>query len=159
MEHATISLEFFIQVGLIIMGLWTFYKVLVEIINSITKRHDREQKWDEYEKNLKEERDKIYTKYDGKLIEIEKKMEINEKLAQKERDLIKINYTDKITELENKIDYNHADMDAKTQELKSEILLLTKGLAAVLDAMIKNGSNGPVTEAKKEFDSYLISKL
>ena len=141
------------------MGLWAFYKVVKEIIQSITARHDKEQKWDEYEKNLKEERDKIYEKYDTKLAEIKKEMEVNEGIAKKERELIKENYNDKLTELENKIDYNHCEMDGKTQELKSEVMLLTKGMAAVLDGLVQQNCNGPVKRAKEEFESYLISKI
>lgn len=158
-EPQPITLNLIIQIGLMLMGLWAFYKVVKEIIQSITARHDKEQKWDEYEKNLKEERDKIYEKYDTKLAEIKKEMEVNEGIAKKERELIKENYNDKLTELENKIDYNHCEMDGKTQELKSEVMLLTKGMAAVLDGLVQQNCNGPVKRAKEEFESYLISKI
>ena len=158
-EPIPITWNLILQIGLMIMGLWAFYKVVKEIIQNITARHDKEQKWDEYEKNLQEERDKIYEKYDVKLAEIEKQMSINEELAKQERELIKQNYNDKLTEIENKIDYSHAEMDAKTQELKSEVMLLTKGMSAVLDGLVQQNCNGPVKKAKEEFESYLISKI
>ena len=154
-----VTWDLIIEIGLILMGLWAFYNVIKGIIQNITARHDREQKWDDYEKNLKEERDKIYIKYDGKLEEIEKKIELNEKLAKQERDAIKTSYDDKLTEIENKIDYSHSEMDGKTQELKSEVMLLTKGMAAVLDGLVQQNCNGPVKKAKEEFESYLISKI
>ena len=158
-EPIPITWSLIVQIALMIMGLWAFYKVIKEILQNVTARHDKEQKWDEYEKNLKLERDKIYEKYDVKLAEIKREMEANEEVAKKERELIKENYNDKLTELENKIDYNHCEMDAKTQELKSEITLLTKGMAAVLDGLVQQNCNGPVKKAKEEFESYLISKI
>ena len=48
----TITLSMLIYSGGLIIGLWGFYKVIMEIVQKITERHDREQKWDEYEKNL-----------------------------------------------------------------------------------------------------------
>lgn len=158
-EPIPITWSLIVQIALMIMGLWAFYKVIKEIIQNVTARHDKEQKWDEYEKNLQLERDKIYEKYDAKLAEIKREMEVNEEVAKKERELIKENYNDKLKELENKIDYNHCEMDAKTQELKAEVMLLTKGMAAVLDGLVQQNCNGPVKKAKEEFESYLISKI
>lgn len=141
------------------MGLWSFYKVVKEVIHNITARHDKEQKWDDYEKNLQAERDKIYEKYDAKLMEIDKKIEINEEIAKREREQIKENYNERLQNLENKIDYSHCETEAKIQELKSEVLILTKGMAAVLDGLIQQKCNGPVSEAKKELDNFLITRL
>ena len=93
----TITLDLLVQFGLVIMGLWAFFKVVGEVIEAVNKRHDREQQWDGYAKNLQEERDKIYEKYDNRLKEIE-----------------------------DKIDDNYGEMEARTQELKSEVLVLTK---------------------------------
>ena len=75
-----ITLKALLQCGVIIMGCWGFYKVIMEIVRNITDRHDREKKWDEYEKNLQSERDKIYEKYDAKLIELEYERDINKNL-------------------------------------------------------------------------------
>ena len=74
-EGESISVAILIQMGMIIMGIWAFLKVVEEIVGKINKRHDREQRWDEYEKNLQIERDKIYTKYDKKFEELEQKID------------------------------------------------------------------------------------
>lgn len=158
-EPIPISFSLIIQIGLMIMGLWAFYKVIREVIQRITARHDREQKWDEYAKNLDAERDKIYEKYDGLLEEIRKEIQSNEEEAKKERDKIQSDYNDQLTSIENKIEYNHIEMDGKTQELKADILILTKSTAAILDGLTQLKCNGPVTEAKKTLNAYLMSKI
>lgn len=126
----TITIEFFVQVGLVMIGLWGFVKVVCEMIEAVNKRHDREQKWDEYAKNLEEERNKIYEKYDKRFDEVEAR-----------------------------IDENHVETESKTQEIKAEIMILTKSMSAILDGLIQQGCNGAVTEAKKNLDEFLMSKL
>lgn len=125
-----ITIDFIYRAGLLLLGLWAFAKAVIEVIEAVNKRHDREQKWDDYAKNLENERDKIYEKYDERLVEIE-----------------------------DKINSNHVENNAKTQELKAEILILTKSLSAVLDGLIQQGCNGKVTEAKRDLDEFLMSKL
>lgn len=126
----TITLDLLVQFGLVIMGLWAFFKVVGEVIEAVNKRHDREQQWDDYAKNLEEERNKIYEKYDKRFDEVEER-----------------------------IDTNHAETEAKTQEIKAEIMILTKSMSAILDGLIQQGCNGAVTEAKKNLDEFLMSKL
>lgn len=125
-----ITIDFLIQAAVCLLGLWGFAKAVGEVIEAVNKRHDREQKWDDYANNLQEERDKIYEKYDNRLKEIE-----------------------------DKIDDNYSEMEARTQELKSEVLVLTKSMSAILDGLIQQGCNGKVTEAKKNLDEFLMSKL
>ena len=126
----TITLDLLVQFGLVIMGLWAVFKVVGEVIEAVNKRHDREQQWDDYAKNLEEERNKIYEKYDKRFDEVEER-----------------------------IDTNHAETEAKTQEIKAEIMILTKSMSAILDGLIQQGCNGAVTEAKKNLDEFLMSKL
>lgn len=126
----SLTIEFFVQMAVCLLGIWGFVKAVVEVIEAVNKRHDREQKWDEYAENLQQERDKIYKKYD-----------------------------DRFEEIENKIDANHTETEAKVQELKAEVLMLTKSMSAVMDGLIQQGCNGPVTEAKKNLDEFLMSKL
>lgn len=125
----TITLSTLIQMGVIIMGLWGFLKVVKEFIKDITARHDREQKWDEMVQNVQEERDKIYERYDNKL-----------------------------GEMETKIDDNHADTEAKLQEVRSELLILTDCMAAVLDGLHQQGCNGKVSEARENLDQYMRNR-
>lgn len=126
----TVTIEFIVQVGIIFMAIWGFVKVVGEVIDAVNKRHDREQKWDDYAKNLDNEREKIYSRYDDRLVEIE-----------------------------SKIDKNYQDNESKNQEIKAEITILTKSMSAILDGLIQQGCNGAVTEAKKNLDEFLMSKL
>lgn len=122
----TITLSTLIQMGVIIMGLWGFYKVVKEIVSNITSRHDREQKWDEMVKNVQEERDKIYDRYDAKL-----------------------------ADMEDKIETNHSDTEAKLQQVRAELLILTDCMAAVLDGLHQKGCNGKVSEASEKLQQYM----
>lgn len=125
----TITISTLIQIGVIIMGFWGFVKIVKEIVKSITDRHDREQKWDEMVQNVQDERDKIYERYDSKL-----------------------------AEMESKIDDNHSDTEAKLQEVRAELLIITDCMAAVLDGLHQQGCNGKVSEARENLDQYMRNR-
>ena len=124
-----VSLDAYIVAGGTLMALWGFYKVIMEIITAITKRHDKEKKWDEATEKITKEREAIVERYDKRL-----------------------------TELENKIDENHSETEAKIQELKSSIVILTQSVSAILDGLKQQGCNGKVTEAKENLDKYLMDR-
>ncbi len=77
-------------------------------------------------------------------------------------DLIKKDITDKydaiINNLNKKIDDNHTEVNAKLQEVKAELFLLTECTRAILDGLKQLNCNGPVTEAKHKLDIYLNEK-
>ena len=115
------------------MGLWGFFKVAKEFAQSITARHDREQKWDSIEdmekrlvENIQNERNSIYEKYDSKL-----------------------------EEMERRIDDNHTDTEAKFQQIRSDLLILTDCMAAVLDGLHQQGCNGEVTKQRDRLAHYI----
>ncbi len=124
-----ITINELVNVAVIIMAVWGFYKIIMEIVKAITDRHDKEQKWGDWEENLQKERDKIYERYDTELGEIKEKM-----------------------------DLNHADTEAKIQQTRSELLILTECMSAVLDGLKQLNCNGKVTEAKATLDAYLIKR-
>lgn len=124
-----ITFDQVVNVAVIIMAVWGFYKIIMEIVKAITDRHDKEQKWGDWEENLQKERDKIYDRYDNKL-----------------------------SEMEQKIDANHADTESKIQQTRAELYILTECMAAVLDGLKQMGANGKVTEAKQTLDAYLIKR-
>ena len=121
-----VTLSTLVQIGVIIMGFWGFVKVVKEIVSNITARHDREQKWDEYERSLQEQRDKIYEKYDTKL-----------------------------DDMEHQIEINHSDTESKLQQVRAELLILTDCMAAVLDGLHQQGCNGKVSEASEKLAQYM----
>ena len=122
----TVTLSTFMQMGVVIMALWGFFKAVKEIVANITARHDREQKWDEMEQSIEQGRKDIIEKYDAKL-----------------------------AEMERKIDDNHADTEEKFQAIRSELLILTDCMAAVLDGLKQQGCNGKVTEASENLSHYM----
>ena len=111
------------------MAAWGFYKVVMEIIGKITSRHDKEQEWSKTKEELEKGRQEIMAKYDKKLSDMEKTIE-----------------------------ENHCDTEAKIQELKADMLILTRSVSAILDGLKQQGCNGAVTKAKEELDSFLMDK-
>ena len=108
------------------MGIWGFYKVVMEIIDRITARHDREQKWDDMATKISEEREVFAKRYDEELSEIKAKM-----------------------------DENHADTEAKLQQIGADMYMHTMVLNAVLDGLIQLNCNGNVSKAKHDLDDYI----
>lgn len=125
----TITFDELIKLAVVIMGLWAFYKVVVEIIKAITARHDREQKWDATAEDIRKERADDMEQFNKKLTEISKR-----------QDEISI------------------DFEAKVQELKAEQLIIVECLRAVLDGLHQQGCNGKVSEAINTLDDYLIER-
>ena len=137
----TISVQMLVNIGCGIMGLWGFIKVIKEIRSESNKEHDKRQRWDKTADI------------------IEKKEEFWDKgLADMEQGRIDIvkRYDERLDEIEERIDENHTDTEAKIQEVRSEILLLTECMRAVLDGLHQLDCNGKVTEASNKLDSYLV---
>lgn len=112
---------------IVILGsIFGAYKLIMEIVKVITDRHDKEKAWDNVAKDVSEERQKIVERYD-----------------------------DRLSELENKIDQNHAETEAKIQELSAIVIMLTKSVKAILDGQVEQGLNGHVRKQRDELDEYL----
>lgn len=124
-----ITFQALLQCGAIIMAIFGSYKVIMEIVRAITDRHDKEKEWTKTKEDLEKGRQEIMRKYDAKL-----------------------------AELEDKIDENHCDTEAKIQELRSEMLILTRCMSAVLDGLKQLNCNGQVSEAKKTLDDFLMTR-
>lgn len=126
------------------MAVWGFYKVIMEIVKNITARHDKEKKWDELVEKSESEKARI-------MEEITENVQI-------ERDKIYDKYDTKLIEIETKIETNHSDTEAKLQEIAAVLMILTKGQLAALEGLKQQGCNGAVTQAKKELDEFLMNK-
>ncbi len=125
----TISLQTLIECAVIIGAAWGFYKIIMEIIKAITTRHDKEQAWTKATEDLEKTRKDITEKYDSRL-----------------------------DELENLINENHTDTEARMQDIKASVMLLTSSVLAILDGLKQQGCNGKVTEAKNSLEKYLMDK-
>ena len=63
----TITIQALVQCGAIIVGLWGFCKIIMEIIKAITDRHDKEQAWDKAVKDIAVDRETLKADFDGRL--------------------------------------------------------------------------------------------
>ena len=70
-----ITLQALLQCGAILMGIWGFYKVIMEIVKNITARHDREQAWDKAVKDIAVDRETLKNEFDGRLDEQDAKIQ------------------------------------------------------------------------------------
>lgn len=140
MEQA-VTMSTLIQMGIVIMGLWGFYKVVKEIVKNINDRHDKEQRWDDIAQKVEEDHKRVYD-------EIAKNV-------QAERDKIYQRYDIKLADMEDRIETNHADTEAKFQQVYSELLIITDCMAAVLDGLHQLNCNGDVTKQREKLDKYM----
>lgn len=124
--NTAITFDDLIKIAVVIMAIWGFVKIIMEIVKEINARHDKEQKWDEMENSLNVARENIVVKYDSKL-----------------------------SELEKSIAENYADTEAKLQEIKSEQFILTSSMFAVLDGLKQLNCNGNVSKAYSDLEHYL----
>lgn len=124
--NEAITLNELVRFGAIIVGCWGFYKIIMEIIKAVTTRHDREQKWDEMADRISMERAEFGKMYDARLDELEKR-----------------------------INDNHADTEAKLQQIYAEQYMLTDCMGAVLDGLHQLNCNGKVTSAIEELGEHI----
>ena len=123
---STITFQALVQSAALIVGVWGFYKVIMEIVRNITERHDKEKAWDEAVENIKKEREQITNTFIERLIDMTKLIEDNQ-----------------------------AETDSKMQELTAIVIMLTKAVKAILDGQIEQGLNGTVKKQRDEVDNFL----
>lgn len=129
----TITIESIKTTIIVVIALWGAYKVLKEIIKAFNERHDREQSWDKM------------TTMENDIMEKYKKDQA-EKWAQ---------YDAKIEQVNTKLEENQTDTEAKLQEIRSELCLLTYAMMGALDGLKQLGCNGKVTDARERIDKHL----
>jgi len=124
-----VTFDDLVKIAVVLMALWGFYKVIMEIVKAITARHDREQKWDDTANNLRKER---------------------------QDDMC--HYNEQLTDIRNQQDEIRTDFEAKVQEVKAEQYVIVECLRAVLDGLHQQGCNGKVSEAIETLDDYLLER-
>lgn len=67
-------------------------------------------------------------------------------------------YDKAITGINKKIDENQIDVEAKIQEVRAELEILTECMFATLDGLHQLGCNGKVTETRTMLNEYLIRR-
>ena len=81
----TITLQALVQCGAIIIGIWGFYKVVMEIIKAITDRHDKEQAWDKAVKDIEVDRESLKSEFNSRLDEQDAKIQQLLSMSQPQR--------------------------------------------------------------------------
>ena len=125
----TITFNDLVRFAVVLVGLWGFYKIVMEVIKAITERHDREQEWDNTANTLRKERQEDVCQYNAQL-----------------------------TSIRNSQEAIREEFDGKVQEIKAEQLIIVECLRAVLEGLHQQGCNGEVTKALNTLDSYLCER-
>ena len=125
----TVTFDDLVRLAIVMVAIWGFVKVVMEITKQINARHDREQAWDETAVKLRNEREETICHYNAQLADIRKK-----------QDDIRVEF------------------DGKVQEIKAEQFIIVECLRAVLDGLHQQGCNGKVSEAINILDNYLIER-
>ena len=128
--ESTITFQALIQSAALIVGIWGFYKVIMEIVKNITARHDKEKAWD----NAVEE-------------------------TRKERAILTEAFNVRLDDITKMIEDNQAESDAKIQELTAIVIMLTKSVKAILDGQVEQGLNGTVKKQRDEVDNFLTELI
>jgi len=144
MDLTNVSFAMFLQAVAVIIVVYAAYKKIREILNDFNIDHERKKKWD-ITADIVREKEKVW---DDAVADI-----------RGERDYILKRYDTRLDELEKRMEDNHADTEAKIQEVRADVIVLAESIRAVLEGQIAQGCNGPVKEAKDKLDHYLISSL
>jgi hypothetical protein len=71
----TITLQALLHCGAVLVGLWGFYKVIMEIVKAITARHDKEAAWDKAVKDIEVDRETLKNEFNSRLDEQDAKIQ------------------------------------------------------------------------------------
>ena len=138
-----LTLKYLTQAIAVLIIIWEVYKHFKAIKKESDDEHTRRMGWDHASKVIAEKEDK----WDDALMN----MEVGRKAITERFDA-------RLDEVDARIESNHTDEEAKMQELRTDILILTKCMSAVLDGLKQLNCNGQVTEAKKLLDDFLMNK-
>ena len=132
-----ISLKLLLEAIATIAAIWGFVKLIKEVLVAVNEKHDRAQKWDEAFTRSSELENKMIEAY---------KADQEQKWKE---------YDKRITDIQTQINDKHCDTDAKIQEMRSELCLLTYAMMGALDGLKQLGCNGKVSEAREKIDKHL----
>lgn len=100
--------------------------IIIKCVNSINEQHDRREKYDAYDERINS-------------------------LAIKQTELEK-KFDDQLEKYQEKM---QTDIDAKFQQISSELCMLSYCVGATLDGLKQLNCNGKVSEAKEKMDKHL----
>ena len=138
-----LTFKYLTQAIAVVIIVWEVYKHFKAIKKESDDEHTRRMGWDHASKVIAEKEDK----WDDALMNMEAG-----------RKAITERFDARLDEVDSRIEEYHTDEEAKIQELRADILILTRCMSAVLDGLKQLNCNGQVTEAKKNLDEFLMTK-
>ena len=142
-DYVNLTFSYFLQAIAVFIIIFEIYKKVKEV----KKESDEEHEW------------KMRIKKTVETVEAKEK-EWDEALTQvkETRAVITKEFNKRLDEIEQKIEDNHADTEAKVQEVRAEQMFQMELFKTILDGLGQLGANGPVTEMKDRLDKYLMDK-
>lgn len=67
LDGVTLNFDDLLKLAIAVTGIWGFVKVIMEIIKTVTARHDREKAWDKAVKDIEVDRESLKNEFNGRL--------------------------------------------------------------------------------------------
>lgn len=142
-DYVNLTFSYFLQGLAVLIILFEIYKKIKEIKDKSDEAHE----WDMRVKNVVEAVEKKEKLWDEGLSDIDG---MRERLSRE--------FNRRLDDIEDKIQENHADTEAKVQEIRAEQMFQMELFKTVLEGLGQLGANGPVTTMSEKLDDYLNKK-
>lgn len=142
-DIANLTFSYILQGIAVLIIIYEVYKKIKEV----KKESDAEHEWEMRVKKAVETVEKKEAEWDEALSGVKETREILSK-----------EFNKRLDEIEQKMEDNHADTEAKVQEVRAEQMFQMELFKAILDGLGQLNCNGPVTEMKEKLDKYLNEK-
>lgn len=142
-DYVNISFAYFLQGIAVLIIIFEIYKKIKEV----KKESDEEHEWKMRVKKVVEAMEAKEKLWDEGLRDIDG---MRERLSR--------DFNKRLDDIEDSIKDNHADTEAKVQEVRAEQMFQMELFKCVLDGLGQLGANGPVTSMSEKLDEYLNKK-
>lgn len=142
-DLANLTFAYFLQGIAVLIIIFEIYKK----IKDVKKESDAEHEWQMRVKKAVEAVEAKEKLWDEGLADLDR---MREKMTR--------DFNKRLDDIEVKIEENHADTEAKVQEVRAEQMFQMELFKTILDGLGQLGANGPVTEMKDKLDKYLMDK-
>lgn len=142
-DIANLTFSYILQGLAVLIVLYEIYKKVKEIKD----RSDEAHEWDMRVKKVVESVEKKEKLWDEGLSDLDG---MRERLSR--------DFNRRLDDIEDKIQENHADTEAKVQEIRAEQMFQMELFKTVLEGLGQLGANGPVTIMSEKLDTYLNQK-
>lgn len=133
MDYVSLTFDIVIKALAVLIIIYEAFKKIMEIKKDSDKDHERKQGWDYAAKVIKEKEDK----WDKGLADV-------------------YDERNKIVELYNaRLD----ELDARTQQLYSMLVMVIRSVNAILEGQIESGANGDVKKMHSELNNFITEQI